>query len=126
MSMLNAFVTNSDRLGSPAARYVLVHFALEMFVVASLALPWYLRHTDVRRIESHSSVGIDDDSSSQRRDDTSMELQTFARDRTSSGEEAAIPSPEQTKKQGQLPARLRDTAQTLVDPMQLPGRLDLD
>ena len=42
LSALNAFVLYTDVLGSESARYVLVHFVLQLAIVGCLALPWYL------------------------------------------------------------------------------------
>ena len=42
LSFLNAFVLYSEELASPAARYLIVHFALQIGLIGCLALPWYL------------------------------------------------------------------------------------
>ena len=47
LSALNAFVLYTDTLGSSAARYLLVHFLLQIALIGCLALPWYLHKQHV-------------------------------------------------------------------------------
>ena len=48
VAMLSSFVSNSGLLGSAAARYILVHFLLQLALLASLALPWHLSRSRSR------------------------------------------------------------------------------
>ena len=47
LSFLNAFVLYTDELGSESARYLLVHFGLQLALIGCLALPFHL-HNDLR------------------------------------------------------------------------------
>ena len=45
LSFLNWFVLYTEELGSSSARYLLVHFGLQLALIACLALPWHLHKT---------------------------------------------------------------------------------
>jgi MFS family permease len=42
LAAMQSFILYNDYLGSRAARYLLVHFVLQLLLIGTLALPWYL------------------------------------------------------------------------------------
>lgn len=58
LAALNAFVVYTDSFGSPSARYLLVHFLLQIALIGCLAFPWYLHKQHlVSRGRSRPSLG---------------------------------------------------------------------
>ena len=85
LSALNAFVLYTTELGDPAARYIMVHFVLQLALLGCLALPWYL-HNQFRQARGPAhddalAAGVDEEADAStlhngrmRRDDSSIRL----------------------------------------------------